>query len=151
MADCIEFKLEDLGVPQGSILGPILFSIGLSNINCHPLPLETKYLVYANDILIWKNCMRTAGVFNQYVRDVISTLESALCSVDLKLNQDKTKIMICNATRVLKHPFNKCPVSSLKILGYMINRIFSERKLLEQIVAKVRKAAPDVLRRAAHL
>jgi len=52
-------KSEELpvlsGVPQGSVLGPLLFLIYINDIDDIPLSPGTKLVIYADDVLLYKN------------------------------------------------------------------------------------------------
>ena len=79
------------GVPQGSVLGPLLFSLYV-----HQVPRVFKYSVplqYADDISIWITGSNTSAIVTKLQSDLHS-LDSHLDDIDLKLNPTKTKFMV---------------------------------------------------------
>ena len=82
------------GVPQGSVLGPILFLIYINHIASG---LSCQYKVFADDLKIYMRVSHAnANCYDQDVKLVqsdINTLQSTAISWGLKLNQDKTVVM----------------------------------------------------------
>lgn len=86
-----KFESISLGVPQGSILGPLLFLIYIND-----LPQVTKHLciMFADDATIYipkqnKNVMEYELEINNTLKTVASWLEN----INLKVNVDKTKLV----------------------------------------------------------
>ena len=104
------------GVPQGSILGPLLFILYMDYINCVPLSPTTKLLLYADDILLYCPIWQTSDV---------STLQSDVDSISqwvtlsgLRLNVAKSKLLLLSRQR---HP----PTISLLVGGSLIPQVQS--------------------------
>ena len=92
------------GVPQGSILGPVLYNIYTSSIKDVFNKFGFKNLGYADDNIC--TSMFTHYFQNEVLLDKIPILLSALQSWakvhDLKLNPDKTKVIIFGSPRFQK-------------------------------------------------
>ena len=79
------------GVPQGSVLGPLLFSLYVRQV-----PRVFKYSVplqYADDISFWITGSNTSAIVTKLQSDLHS-LDSHLDDIGLKLNPTKTKFMV---------------------------------------------------------
>lgn len=86
------WKTVQSGVPQGSVLGPLLYSLYVSDLGGL---LNCKYLFYADDLVIYQTCHvadinDTISELNTIIRTI-----SAWCNDNaLKLNAAKTKCVI---------------------------------------------------------
>lgn len=105
------------GVPQGSLLGPTLYNIFLSDIP--PPPTGDLILIYADDILIAASGPRARSV-NARLRDYLNRLFDFFCKWDMKLNMDKTNAIIFKGRRRGLYPNCRQFVPSLDIGGELI-------------------------------
>ncbi len=79
------------GVPQGSILGPLLFKIVMDSLNHINLSLDAKLILYADDILLYKpvNSLTTLAQLEQDVNKVHNWTKDH----NLLLNTTKTNVL----------------------------------------------------------
>ena len=91
-----EPSLQITGVPQGSVLGPLLFSVFLSKIssvfNRHP---KIKYVIYADDIQLFISCSITeisAALVD--LESCIRDTKEWLTNHHLILNASKTELIV---------------------------------------------------------
>lgn len=99
------------GVPQGSILGPLLFTIYINYINRACSSLDS--ILYADDTtLLFPDKSQNEQWINLYV-----TISNWFQANKLSLNIDKTKFMIFH------RPKSKAPTINLKINGISLERV----------------------------
>ena len=133
------------GVPQGSILGPNLFSIHINDLPSI-CPNNTTTVLFADDATIY--------VIGSTVTEISNTLTSVLkdchnwmSSNNLQLNINKTKCMLIHQPKRRTQPLNVSlnnslidQVKSFKLLGCIINHHLSWDDHIQHITAKVTRS-----------
>ena len=99
---CGDVKVKT-GVPQRSVLGPLLFS-------CCMLPSEDKlkevglnYHLYADDTILYFLFGSTLShcIFD----DILTSIQRWFSNAKLKLNEDKSEYMIIRKSKIVKYSF----------------------------------------------
>lgn len=86
------------GVPQGSVLGPLLFTLYLTDFR--DIPLSCRYHFYADDLQIYTT-LRDLGCCIDGLNEDIGQICSWAEDCNLVLNEAKTKAMILGTPRSL--------------------------------------------------
>ena len=114
---CSKQKYITTGVPQGSILGPLLFIIYMNDI---PACSEAfNFILYADDTSLFAALDISEDNFSQFLNIELDRVYEWLCCNKLSLNLDKTKFMFFHHHK--KNIFGKVPV--VKINNKMIERV----------------------------
>jgi len=131
------------GVSQGSILGPLLLIILMSDINS--IPLGSKLVLYADDILLY-HTIRSKEDYMALQKDV-DALNSWSNDNYLKFNPTKCKFMMLSKKRgnsvpqhtlfLMGEPIGK--VSSFNYLGVTISDDLTWSKHIQTISSKARR------------
>lgn len=120
------------GVPQGSVLGPLLFSIYVNDLPCF---LNDKCEMFADDTTL-HSCDSDPNVLNKKLQDNIEKVVDWTELNHMALNSQKTKCMYVSA-RQKRQKMQSCfrplyigqnvveEVNSHKILGVVIDRDLS--------------------------
>jgi hypothetical protein len=108
------------GVPQGSILGPLLFSVYISQIaNVFEKYPEVRYVIYADDIQLFSSC----NVID--VKATIRKLENCINDVKIWLHQHRLILNLSKTDFIVFHSKRtslKASGHSLVVDGVIINQ-----------------------------
>ena len=90
------FRPLNMGVPQGSVLGPLLFSLYVNDISCCLDP-EISRILYADDLQIYPQChLNDLDSLIENMSDNASRVATWATKNQQKLNVGKTKAMVCS-------------------------------------------------------
>ena len=104
------------GVPQGSILGPLLFSIYINDLTRCSLSRSAKLLMFADDVLLYKP-IETHRDFIAFQNDV-DTITNWSHENHLSLNINKTKFMLISRSK----QYSQCP--QILLDGTQLEQVF---------------------------
>ena len=134
------------GVPQGSILGPILFNLYVNDLQD---TVATNAIQYADDTTIYKSCHpKNIGVTENEIKNHLHSLSSWSGNNSLAANSVKTKYIICSSSRLSRihnidsHKsnltFNNMPLDieeSVKLLGIKIDKHLSWQLQMNDVIS----------------
>lgn len=110
-------KIVTAGVPQGSILGPILYNIFVADI---PRPADGDLLLlYADDTLVASSGARASTV-NRKVNAYLATLGEYFRKWGIRLNVAKSKGVIFKGKRKYLYPNSRQYIPVLRVDGVEI-------------------------------
>jgi len=139
-----EWKLIKQGVPQGSILGPLLFLIYINDFPIHAQP-STKTVLFADDTsMVIKSAHPTE--FTNAIQNNLIDADKWFKENLLTLNTDKTNILQFYTRnelpdlRILYGDKQLHTVNTTKFLGIIIDSTLSWKQHVDNITSKLNKA-----------
>jgi hypothetical protein len=105
------------GVPQGSVLGPLLFIIYLTGLQEVIAPFSINYMVYADDIQLFVTSnVAELDSMVQRMQNCVAAVKSWMDGSLLTLNESKTECILMGTPAMLK----KCNVATINICNHLI-------------------------------
>ena len=143
--ECSQVSHVVSGVPQGSILGPLLFLIYIDDITDIALSPESKLVLYADDILLYR-IISSRSDFNLLQND-IDAISNWASSNFMAFNESMCKLMQILHKRNPTTPISPLllnglqleTVPSFKYLGVLISSDLSWSQHIESVCSKARK------------
>ena len=105
-------------VPQGSVLGPLLFLLYINNVTSLPFSPGTKVILYTDDILLYKPISGTSDDFELLQTDLHS-LSFWSKDTNLTFNRKKSKFMLVSRKRI-----NVTTPPPLVLCNHIISRVY---------------------------
>lgn len=129
------------GVPQGSVLGPLLWNILYDGILRQGYPTGTTAFAYADDLALVVTA-RTEEELERNARVAVRCVERHLLDINLQLAPEKTEAVIMAGRRVLRPitiavgGHQVVPKTQVKYLGVWLEKNRTFRPHLREAVAK---------------
>ncbi|GFR73882.1 reverse transcriptase [Elysia marginata] len=91
------------GVPQGSVLGPVLYTLCTLSIAETIKPYSVGYHMYADDTQLYASgAPKRIGEVCKNIQDCCESVEAWMMANKLELNSEKTVVMYCGSQQKLK-------------------------------------------------
>lgn len=143
--ECLSDSLSiETGVPQGSILGPLLLTLYINNLGDNLS--DASIHLCADDTIIYCSALSIDKCI-AYLQEAFLIVQRNLLALKLVLNDRKTKYMVFNRKQkrdILPPPLHTLEgkpielVSSYKYLGFVLEQDLSFKLHVENLLSKLR-------------
>ncbi len=154
------FRAVQYGVPQGSILGPLLFLVLVADLPDRissslgtggKEDVEVGFSAYADDALCW-----VTGHSPEEVGEVLEQASAAIVNFAsenyLALNESKTQVMWTNKSREIRvGSAIVSPTNNLEVLGITFDKHLSPNPHLQNLIKSTRTMTALSRRLSLHL
>ena len=139
-----DYRPVSRGVPQGSLLGPLLFSLFINDLCELSFNINTKIVLYADDTAIFCKS-RNPDVAGKILQKELIMISNWLKQNELSLNIKKTKAMIIGTNgRVKNSKINLTmngehieQVHEFKYLGVIIDHHLTWKPHIDMLSSKI--------------
>lgn len=144
------------GVPQGSVLGPLLFIIYVNDLAAMQLSQDSQIILYADDLLLFRP-ISTSADYVALQKD-ISELEPWTVNNSLQFNTAKCNYMVITRRRCPTLPLNPLilngvtlkQVDMFKYLGLLITSDLSWSRHIDSICSRAKRILGMLYRQYYH-
>jgi hypothetical protein len=129
------------GVPQGSVLGPLLFLIFINDL---PESVKTQIRLFADDCIVYNEICNDSDCAN--LQKDLNAVHSWCIANEMKLNSDKSQLIRFSRKRtpvLFDYRINDAALAEAteaKYLGALLSSNLSWGKHLDQVLAKANRA-----------
>ncbi len=152
------FRRVRFGVPQGSILGPLLFLVLVADLPAELYALsgedgiEVGVSTYADDTLCWATGADSASV-GRKLEELSAAVVSYASKNYLALNEGKTQVLWspCKGPPIRVGSCLVPPAEKLEVLGVSFDRQLSPTPYLNSLISSAKSLAATARRLSFHL
>ena len=105
------------GVPQGSVIGPIIFILYTQPLTHVILNHPVSHTLYADDIQVYKSCnVNDLASPIRCIEKCVSDVKTWMLSNKLQMNENKTEVLLVTPKRVVNLNLFLSSLTSMALL-----------------------------------